>query len=152
MNNKNTSDDTREFTIPGEAVPKARPRVLKSGFTYTPKRTADFEQRVRNAYEQAYGGLEPITCPVAVIMEFTTAIPKSYSAKKRQAIKDDDIVPQKRPDIDNLIKGVLDALNGIAYADDKQVWSVYARKWYGEPRTRVHIAATPERACGKNEE
>ena len=40
------------------------------------------------------------------------------------------IRPTKKPDIDNIIKAVLDALNGVAYKDDTQVVQVMATKKY----------------------
>ena len=38
----------------------------------------------------------------------------------------------KRPDLDNLIKSVLDALNGVAYKDDCQIVTMLSRKNYAE--------------------
>ena len=45
-----------------------------------------------------------------------------------------------RPDIDNLVKIVLDGLNGVAFMDDKQVIELYAIKRYSiEPRTEIMV-------------
>lgn len=50
------------------------------------------------------------------------------------------IFPTKKPDIDNVIKVIADALNGVAYDDDKQIIDVSARKVYSEtPRVDVRI-------------
>jgi Holliday junction resolvase RusA-like endonuclease len=35
-----------------------------------------------------------------------------------------------KPDVDNLAKAILDALNGVAYEDDSQVYSLEVQKWY----------------------
>lgn len=43
---------------------------------------------------------------------------------------DHDYVPQTKPDIDNIAKSVLDALNGVAYIDDKQVYSLTCNKYF----------------------
>ena len=59
-------------------------------------------------------------------------IPKSTTKKARLAIMQEDIRPQTKPDCDNIIKIVLDALNGVAYYDDKQVVCVSCNKYYGE--------------------
>ena len=41
-------------------------------------------------------------------------------------------LPLKKPDADNILKVVADALNGIAYQDDKQIVLAEARKAYSE--------------------
>ena len=51
-----------------------------------------------------------------------------------------DILPTKKPDSDNIIKIILDALNGVAYWDDSQVCRVYFDKMYAEnPETKIII-------------
>ncbi|MDD6796479.1 MAG: RusA family crossover junction endodeoxyribonuclease, partial [Clostridiaceae bacterium] len=67
-------------------------------------------------------------------------IPKSYTKKRVQAIKEGLEYPQKKPDIDNCIKVILDALNGIAYEDDKQVVQVIAVKKWTEDIERVEFS------------
>ena len=59
-------------------------------------------------------------------------IPKSSTKKQRLAIEQGAVRPQTKPDCDNIIKGVLDALNGVAYYDDKQVVCVSCNKYYSE--------------------
>ena len=50
------------------------------------------------------------------------------------------ILPAKKPDIDNLIKSVLDPMNSIFFADDKQVVILRASKFYSDtPKTEVFI-------------
>ena len=49
--------------------------------------------------------------------------------------------PLKKPDVDNVAKIILDALNGIAYRDDKQVVELYVKKSYaGESGVGVTIS------------
>ena len=56
---------------------------------------------------------------------------------------DGKILPAKKPDIDNVVKAVLDALNGVAYRDDTQVVELHVRKSYSEkPRVEVSIEKT----------
>jgi len=127
---------TLKFTIPGEPIPKARPRVLKSGHTYTPSRTKEYEEVVKlyckdaisrtDCDPSAYDGLLKVR-----ISQFYK-IPKNASKIKRQQMVDGDIKPLKRPDIDNVTKAVLDSLNGIAYKDDSQVCELHAYKSYAE--------------------
>ena len=68
-------------------------------------------------------------------------IPSGTPKRKRGGL---DLSPYlKRGDIDNIIKAVLDALNGYAYKDDSAVFSVCGRKVYtnGEPFTAVTISS-----------
>ena len=57
-------------------------------------------------------------------------VPKSFSKKKTVSALSGGILPTTKPDCDNIIKVVLDALNGVAYYDDKQVVSVSCEKYY----------------------
>lgn len=51
-----------------------------------------------------------------------------------------DVIPVKKPDIDNIAKAVLDGLNGHAFADDKQVAALTVRKLYDStPRVEVKV-------------
>ena len=68
------------------------------------------------------------------------SVPASWSQKKRQAALDGLIRPTTKPDLDNILKGVCDALNGIIFTDDKQVAHVSAAKWYAAtPRLEVSV-------------
>ena len=118
------------FFIPGVPVAKGRPRMTKTGHTYTPKKTEEYEELVKLSYATACGNL--ITDkPVAVNILFRMPIPKSCSKKQVTEMEANLQKPAKRPDIDNLIKAVLDGLNGVAYFDDKQVVAISAAKVYG---------------------
>lgn len=132
----------KKFIIPGKAVPKARPRVTKRGFTYTPKTTKDFETLVRNSYVAEFGenSMFPQQMPLAMVVEFQSKPPKSWSKQKQKKALNKEIYPISRPDVDNLLKGVQDALNGVAYPDDSQIVAITARKVYSKyEQTRVAI-------------
>lgn len=127
------------FIIPFKAVAKGRPRH-SGGHTYTPKETRDFEELVAKCYtlrgERSYMHGEALYISIV----FVFAIPKSYTQKRREAILEGREQYTKKPDIDNLIKSILDGLNGTAYADDKQITGVTAFKRYGsEDRIEVNI-------------
>jgi Holliday junction resolvase RusA-like endonuclease len=96
------------LSIPGEPVPKARPRVYGRR-AITPKRTLDAEQRIRQAFHERYPGSTPNEGNVELSACF-------YMNKTG------------RPDLDNLLKLVMDALNGLAYQDDSQVVRFHASK------------------------
>jgi Holliday junction resolvase RusA-like endonuclease len=68
--------------------------------------------------------------PLEVFIWFTMPIPDSYSEKKKTALIGEYHI--KKPDTDNLVKGVFDALNKILWQDDNQVSKVTAIKVYGE--------------------
>jgi Holliday junction resolvase RusA-like endonuclease len=67
-------------------------------------------------------------------------IPKSASKKAKTAMKNRETAHIKKPDLDNMAKSVLDALNGLAYIDDSQIYSLTLFKTYSEqPRTELFI-------------
>lgn len=126
------------FSIPGEPKGKGRPRFTRSGQTYTPKATRDYEKLVAQTYKAEHGywyGREMIA--VRIVAYF--GIPKSMSMKRRT-----DMIgthPTKRPDADNIVKAVLDGLNSVAYEDDCQVYSISITKLYGlDPHVLVTIS------------
>lgn len=122
--------------VPGEPVPKARPRataVKGKPRLYTPVTTKGFETKVAFFAHAAMqtAGLDPLACPVLLDLVFTLPIPKGWSKKRTQKAIDGVIAHTKKPDLDNLEKAVEDGLNGVAYLDDKQVVEVTKRKRYG---------------------
>lgn len=127
------------FIIPGEPVAKGRPRVTKWG-TYTPEKTKNYETLVRELYIIQHGQtLLEGELEVKIKAYFT--IPKSTSKKKKALMIGKDIRPTKKPDIDNVMKSVTDALNEIAYKDDSQIVSATVSKYYSEePRVEVEIS------------
>lgn len=65
-------------------------------------------------------------------------VPKSISKVKREKMLSGSIKPGVKPDLDNVAKSILDALNGVAYYDDNQVTDLKVAKRYAEkPRVDV---------------
>lgn len=131
------------FTVYGTAVPKQRPRI-SGRRAYTPKRTKDYEERVRDAFRSSYHGFFPVygaDIPVRVCISIFQEIPKSWSKKKRQQAENGEIVPlTHNGDIDNIAKSILDALNGYAYLDDCQVTTLIVTKEYdAQPQAIVTL-------------
>ena len=92
-----------------------------------------------------YGGIQPSEQPLEIDIVFYMPIPKSYSKKQKAEILSGRLKHTKKPDIDNLTKSVLDALNGLAYADDSKIIKVAAEKQYSEkPRTELSIKEVSE--------
>ena len=121
----------------GQPIAKARPRVCKHG-TYTPKRTADYENLVRAICLEC--NPEPLEGHLRATIDFYMQIPKSRTKADKEKMGTGEIRPTPRPDLDNLIKSILDPINGIAYKDDSQVVEIVARKFYSDrPRAEVII-------------
>ena len=128
-----------EFRVPGKPVAKQRPRMTRYGAVYTPSETVRFEKLVARSAISA--GARPLMGPVSVELETVFPIPKSWTKARKAAA--DGKPHTSRPDLDNLVKSVLDGLNGVAFADDSQVHSVSSRKRWssdcGEGLTIVRI-------------
>ena len=130
------------FEILGEPMGKQRPKFTRIGnFTraYTPKETVNYENWVKLSY-QNFGGEYFGDVELSAIILATMPIPKSWSIKKRNKAKEGEIPPKIKPDCDNIAKIILDALNGIAYDDDKQIVELIVKKEYGEePKVIVEL-------------
>ena len=124
-----------KFTIPGEPVGKCRPRVTKWG-THNTEKTILYENLVKMCYQEQCGEYTENPIHAAVIIYYS--IPKSTPKKNIEPMLMGSIKPCKKPDIDNIIKVIFDALNGIAYKDDTQIFEVHAIKRYGE-QARVEV-------------
>ena len=125
---------TFTFEIVGEPQGKGRPRFsTRGGFvkTYTPDKTASYENFVKLCYLNKYKGQKLDGEIIAEIIAYFS-IPKSLSKKKRSEAIEGKIKPTKKPDTDNIAKTILDSLNGIAFEDDKQVVALSVKKLYGE--------------------
>ena len=123
------------ITIPGDPTPKGRPRMTRTGHTYTPARTRDYEARIRAAWTS-----EKLSGPLRAIITAYIRIPKSAKMAVRKNMLSGHEKPTKRPDLDNYIKSALDGLNGLAFDDDSQVIEIIARKAYGEePRLVISL-------------
>lgn len=120
------------FEIPGDPIALKRHRHTKSGFSYDPSKNdkADFLAKCMNNKPS-----KPFTKAVALELEFIFTRPKSHFGTGRNSGVLKPSAPEfhtKRPDLDNLIKFVEDALNGVFYTDDRQIMYVGATKTYGE--------------------
>lgn len=125
------------LTIYGKPQPKERPRVYK-GHGITPTRTKNYEAKV--AAEWRANHPKPLEGDIRVELVFYMPIPISWSKAKKERAEREIIRPSVRPDIDNLVKIILDGLNGVAFMDDKQVVELAAAKYYSsEPRTEIEI-------------
>lgn len=117
-------DERFSFEVRGRVIGSARPRVTRFG-TYIPQKTRAYRERIRGEFMEA-GGMKR-TGPLSVRVSVFRELPKSRP--KRVDSEPDTF----KPDVDNIAKNVLDALNGIAWDDDSQVVELSVRKY---PRSR----------------
>ncbi len=121
------------FRVQGNPRPQLRPRATARGKiakVYKNPRTRK-DQEAFLAAAMAYAPDEPMTAPLVVDLRFAMKRPKAAKGLQLHA---------KKPDLDNLIKLVLDALNGVFWEDDKQIIEVCASKHYDDdPGTLVRI-------------
>lgn len=126
-----------KFIIPGNPTGKARPRVTKWG-THNTEKTISYENLVKVCYQEQCG--EYTEKPLYACLVIRYGIPKSTPKKNIKPMLDGEIRPCKKPDIDNICKIIFDALNGIAYKDDAQIFEVLATKRYAEiPCVKVEL-------------
>jgi Holliday junction resolvase RusA-like endonuclease len=127
-----------DFKVPGVPRAKGRPRMTKAGHAYTPSKTAQAEESFLVLAMAHFP--RPLNGPLRLELSFTFPIPVSWPKRKRAAALNLEFGHTGRPDIDNLIKLVLDALNGRAWIDDRQIYSLEASKSYAEKAaTRMTI-------------
>lgn len=141
------------FVIPGPPQGKARARTVRNPHTgkvksYTPDKTAQYEELVRLCYRRACGAAEtPTGLPVRVEILARFPVPCSASKTQRRQMQAGILRPTKKPDADNIAKIVCDALNGVAYQDDKQICSLAVLKRYEDgthqPGVYVMIRGDP---------
>ncbi len=129
------------FDVPGEPRGKGRPRFTRDGHTYTDRETVAYERKIAACYRAAYKGyFFPPTAILSLDVTIILPIPQSASKVRQAAMAERRILPTRKPDVDNVFKAVLDALNGVAYKDDARVQVLSGRKYYGrEPGLVIEI-------------
>lgn len=131
------------FTVPGAIVGKGRPRFttfkvfdkVKNKYVtrvkvYTPQNTVDYEQKIAMYYRKttSYKSNKALRVKIFAYRE----VPKSTTKKLKNCLLDKTFFCTVKPDIDNIIKVVLDALNDVAYYDDIQVCQLVIMREYAE--------------------
>jgi Holliday junction resolvase RusA-like endonuclease len=126
--------------VPGEIRGKGRPK-FGGGRVYTDAKTLSAEAWVRHCAVQAVG--QPMfDGPLDLAVEVTVAVPQSWPRKKREAAFSGSLRPTGKPDADNTLKLLADALNNVVWRDDAQLVDVRISKRYGdEPGAVLRIQA-----------
>jgi Holliday junction resolvase RusA-like endonuclease len=131
------------FTITGPPTAKERPRFTSINGkvrAYTPKKSASYTNLVKLEAQKHI--TKPIEGPVGLYIHFYLPRPKRLIWKTKQMPA---IYTDKRPDIDNLAKSVIDGLNNIAFRDDGQIAMLHIQKRYceGSNQSRTSIKIEP---------
>ena len=114
------------FEIPLDPVPLARPR-FSHGRAYLPARSRSYRAAVQDVVNQLMKSrkLEPFTGELICRLKFF----RKFKPSARNF-----------GDIDNHVKAILDALQGLLFVDDRQIVSVVAQKLKDRDRPRTHIS------------
>ncbi len=126
--------------IPGNPVPQGRPRACirgKHASVYEDAKSKDWKKTIAVHamvwLDDYLDNFLPhgrrwtlIDTAIKLQVVFNILRPKSVSVKKRPE-------PITRPDLDNLVKAVKDALNGVLWRDDSQIIELEAKKVYHDP-------------------
>ena len=139
------------INVPGRPIPKGRPRLGRGGRTFTPPRTAKHEKLIRDEAMVQMFGKDVLKGPVEMYIDFYFPLNKSFSKKKqgemmgdgRTMLGDPAPIPcMARVDVDNCMKCVADALNGVVYEDDYQIVVIHSEKhwtWPNNGRTEIEV-------------
>jgi len=142
-----TEYPTLSFCIPGEPVPKGRPRFARRGRgfrVYTDEKSREFEQAVAAAARRAADDLGGWQVGARVPLRLEVQVVCKRPASRFRVADDDGQRTAKttRPDLDNYLKSLIDGLQGARlFADDAQIVEIAARKAWGKILNRRERAA-----------
>lgn len=130
-----------EFEVPSKIIGKGRPRLNSyTGRVYTPTRTKDYESLVEQYFLLKYPRYKTLESRAKVTIVAYFEVPKSTSNTVKEKMLGNSISPTKKPDIDNIVKIVLDSMNKFAFKDDTQITKIEVEKLYGnEEKLYVRI-------------
>ena len=123
------------FTVYGEPVAKGRPRFSTRGkfpVAYTPEKTKTYEAEVGLMAKAAMGATKTLEGALEAFIYVTFPVPASYSKKRTEACLNETEKHIKKPDLDNVVKSVIDGMDKVVFNNDSQIMSIHATKVYGE--------------------
>lgn len=127
-----------------EPMSQLRPRFTYKGYVhaYDPPKVARYKRMLNGiaAKKMAERGKKPLTGPLEVRMIFYRPIQTSLSKKEHAKRAIGEQLPDVKPDTDNYVKAMWDAMNGVVWEDDKQITDFSAKKRYSEhPRIELEV-------------
>lgn len=121
-----------EFEVPGKVIGKGRPRLnTYTGIIYTPTKTKDYETLVEQYFLLKYPRFKQLEGRLRVSIIAYFSIPKATKKSDINEMLENNISPIKKPDIDNIVKVILDSMNKFAFKDDTQISKLEVEKKYG---------------------
>lgn len=121
-----------EFEVPGKVIGKGRPRLnTYTGIVYTPTKTKDYETLVEQYFLLKYPRFKQLEGRLRVSIIAYFSIPKATKKSDINEMLENNISPIKKPDIDNIVKVILDSMNKFAFKDDTQISKLEVEKKYG---------------------
>lgn len=136
------------LSIPGDPVAKGRARAVvfnDKPQIYTPAKTRNFENLVKLAAQVQMVGRKPFEVPIIVTARFFVSIPRSWPMKKQARARSGEILPQSRPDLDNLAKAITDGMNKLVFRDDSLICDLILSKRYDlVPRAEITVESYEE--------
>ena len=136
------------LTIPGQPMGKQRSRArniqTKDGrnfnINYTPAKTVNYETLIKELFITKYPAFVPLTGAISIDIIAYLSIPVSKSKKQKEAMRNGEVFPTTRPDVDNIQKIVFDALQKLAFLNDSQIIRASVKKIYSDqPRVEIMI-------------
>lgn len=117
------------FFVPGKPVAQSRPRFARRGkfvTAYDAAPAKDYKSWVKSRALEAMqaAGISMISRDIPLRLQATINLAKPKSRPKRHTL------PTTKPDCDNVLKGLQDAMESIVYEADQQIVAVSVRKQY----------------------
>lgn len=140
--------------VPGEPVAKGRARIginrnTGRAVAFTPAKTVRAESTIAHFASQVMAGRDLLTGPltVEIVAYRSKGMPGKATAKEGTKARNEydaamagHLKPVTKPDADNYLKTVCDALNSVVYRDDAQITDLTIRKRYSDrPRLEIRI-------------
>lgn len=122
-----------EIILEVKPVAKGRPRFSKFGHAYTPQKTLDAEEEIRYkliSWKNKNNFKIIENKPIILEANFYFSVPKSFSKKRKEELLGKPHII--KPDCDNLMKLLCDAMNNIIYKDDCLIYNLKTGKYYSE--------------------
>ena len=131
------------FRVFGLPVAQARPRAFVlhgHASVYDPKTSRSWKETVRAQAIDAWRPCGESAWSGAIQLDLVFFLPRPKTLPKRVTYH------TKRPDLDNLVKPIKDALRGLVYLDDSQVNLLKARKLYASAADPSGVRVVVERS------
>ena len=122
-----------KFQINARPQPKERPYLIRGNKRRTPPRTVNFELLVAMEFRNQFPFHKPLTGPLGLSVDIQFAKPKTVAKGYWHT---------NPGDATNIVKAIEDALNKVAWVDDRQVADLRSIKHWGQT-DRIIVSIWP---------